>query len=83
MIKRRTPTEQTITPDLARDISAFGDEATPSTTTKRELDPHAKRDFKAITVPFNEYEFNKLEEIAKKNGRTKLNLIRWAILQID
>ena len=48
-----------------------------------EINPNAKRDFKAIRVPFNEYEYRKLEEIAQKTGRTKLNLIRWAVLQFD
>ena len=83
MIKRRTPTEQTVSPDLARDISVFGEDFNSPKTSERTLDPSAKRDFKAITVPFNEYEFTKLEEIARKTGRTKLNLIRWAILQMD
>lgn len=83
MIKRRTPTEQPITSDLAKDISAFGEGATQSKLNENGPDPHAKRDFKAITVPFNEYEFNKLEELARRTGRTKLNLIRWAILKMN
>ncbi len=45
--------------------------------------PNAPRKFKAISVPFNEYEYRKLEEIAQKTGRTKLNAIRWAIMQLS
>jgi len=43
------------------------------------LKPKAKRDYKAIRVPFNEYEFEQLEVLANKTGRSKPNAIRWAI----
>lgn len=46
------------------------------------LQPHAKRDFKAIRVPFNEFEFTQLEQIATKTGRSKLNCIRWALSKL-
>ena len=39
------------------------------------LDPNAKRNYKNINVPFNEYEYNILNEAAQKLGRTKLNFI--------
>jgi len=45
------------------------------------LDPNAKRDFKEIRLPLNEYEFRMLDEGAKKSGRSRLNFIRWAISQ--
>lgn len=50
--------------------------------SETELDPDANRDFKAIRIPFNEYEYRTLEETAKRTGRSKSNLIRWAILKM-
>jgi len=49
---------------------------------RNPLNPNAKRDFKAIRVPFNEYEFLKLEEAIQETGRTKLNFIRYAVLKL-
>ena len=45
------------------------------------LNPNAKRDYKKINVPFNEHEYKILENAANQHGRTKLNFIRWAILE--
>ncbi len=61
---------------------ADGGSITPKQEEKPALDPNAKREFKAIRVPFNEFEYSKLEEVANKTGRTKLNVIRWAILKL-
>ena len=47
------------------------------------LDPNAKRNYKNINVPFNEYEYNLLNDAAQKLGRTKLNFIRWAISEMS
>ena len=47
------------------------------------LDPNAKRNYKNINVPFNEYEYNMLNDAAQRSGRTKLNFIRWAISEIS
>ena len=47
------------------------------------LNPHAKRDFKEIRLPLNEFEFKLLDEKSKKTGRSRLNFIRWAVTQID
>jgi hypothetical protein len=47
------------------------------------LDPNAKRNYKKINVPFNEYEYNLLNDTAQKLGRTKLNFIRWAISEMS
>lgn len=63
-------------------FAAAADDIKPKIIQKEPfLDPDANRDFKAIRVPFNEYEFNKLERAVKKTGRTKLNYIRWAIMK--
>lgn len=82
MVKRRKPQAGTSKPQpTPEQIEAFASEV-DSNTIKRKLDPSAKRDFKAIRVPFNEYEYAILDEAAPKTGRTKLNFIRWAILKM-
>ena len=86
MVKRREPASIKREP-TAEQIEAFasgadGGAAKPKQEEKPTLDPNAKRDFKAIRVPFNEYDYSKLEAIANKTGRTKLNVIRWAILKL-
>lgn len=83
MIKRRESTAQTLDPELARKIESFGSSAESRENPENQLDPNAKRDFKAIRVPFNEYEYRRLERVAQKTGRSKLNLIRWAVQQLD
>jgi hypothetical protein len=85
MVKRREPqAKASKSHPTPEQIEAFASGADNNTTTetKRRLDPTAKRDFKAIRVPFNEYEYSILDEAAPKTGRTKLNFIRWAILKM-
>lgn len=73
MVKRRQPT--------AAEIEEFAEAANKEGQGTTVM-PNAKRDYKAIRVPFNEYEYNKLEELARKTGRTKLNALRWAVLKM-
>lgn len=85
MVKRREPQASTSKPRPTQEqIEAFASGADNNIPTpkKTEPDPTAKRDFKAIRVPFNEYEYKILDEAAPKTGRTKLNFIRWAILKM-
>ena len=44
------------------------------------VNKNAIRDYKAIRVPFNEYEYRQLEIASQLSGRTKLNFIRYAML---
>lgn len=86
MVKRREPAAVKRQP-TAEEIEAFasGADGGNSKTEKKPeetLNPNANRDFKAIRVPFNEYEYNKLDEVATKTGRTKLNVMRWAVLKL-
>lgn len=46
------------------------------------IDPSAIRDFKAIRVPFNQFEYEQLEQASKIAGRSKLNFIRYAMLKV-
>ncbi len=72
MVKRREP------PTNA-EINAF---ASGAEKKQSNLDPSAKRKFKAITVPFNEYEYQQLVLLSTKTGRAKVNAIRWAIMKL-
>lgn len=84
MVKRREPPLTTTPKKLptAEAVEAFAAGAdTNIIKAIPTLDPEANRDFKAIRVPFNEYEYKKLMEGAKLTGRSKLNFIRWAILK--
>ena len=81
MVKRREPASARQQPSQER-LEAFASAADQLPTKKPDLDPDAIRDFKAIRVPFNEYEYRKLEEVARKTGRSKLNAVRWAILKL-
>lgn len=88
MVKRRTPTENPTAPtpeDLAQKVAAFAagaEDVIDVPPTVQEIDPNASRDYKSIRVPFNEHEYGILDEAARLTGRSKLNFIRWAILQM-
>ena len=82
MVKRREPPVVSRAKEpTAEEIEAFA-AAADGEPERLTTDPKAKRDFKAIRVPFNEYEFEQLEALADKTGRSKLNAIRWAILKM-
>lgn len=86
MVKRREPASTKREP-TQEEIEAFASGADGGDTKlkqeeKATLNPNAKREFKAIRVPFNEFEYSKLDSLANKTRRTKLNVIRWAILKL-
>jgi hypothetical protein len=86
MPKRREPAlaikEATNTPTPAQ-IEAFAAGADGEVTTQNAiLDSDASRYFKAIRLPFNEYEYRQLEEASRRTGRSKLNFIRYAMLKM-
>ena len=91
MVKRREPKVLTTEP-TAEQIEAFvaGAEdgplvssAVPGSGVKPPvLNQNAIRDFKTISVPFNEYEYQQLEIGSQLSGRTKLNFIRYAMLKL-
>jgi hypothetical protein len=84
MVKRREPKATAVKQPTAEQIEAFaaGAEGGSAPATLSALDETAIRDYKAIRVPFNEYEYRQLEIAAKLSGRTKLNFIRYAMLQL-
>ncbi len=45
------------------------------------FDPEAARNFKQVSLPMNEYEFQLLTAAAKKEGRSQKNFIRQAIIE--
>ncbi len=90
MVKRREPKASAPKPS-AEQIEAFvaGAEdgppipsTQPITDVKPTLNQNAIRDYKAIRVPFNEYEHQQLEIASQLSGRTKLNFIRYAMLKL-
>lgn len=87
MVKRREPKASAPKPS-AEQIEAFvaGAEDGPLVPSeppvKPALNQNAIRDFKAIRVPFNEYEHQQLEIASQLSGRTKLNFIRYAMLKL-
>lgn len=87
MIKKRTPkaitqTQITITNEQVEKFAAGAENGSIQVSATAPLNPRAKRDYKSILVPFNEYEFNELEKLCVETGRSRLSLIRYAILQL-
>lgn len=76
MVKRRERPAPTV--DAAK-IEAFAAQAESEPAAEPVLARDAKRDYKAIRVPFNEYEFTQLEALCEKTQRSKLNMIRHAL----
>lgn len=83
MVKRRELKTTTQEP-LAEQIEAFvaGAEDGQLVNPIPVVNPNAIRDYKAIRVPFNEYEYQQLEKGSQISGRTKLNFIRYAMLKL-
>ena len=89
MVKRREPKASTSKP-TAEQIEAFVAGAedgslvplTQADTQPPALNQNAIRDYKAIRVPFNEYEHQQLEIASQLSGRTKLNFIRYAMMKL-
>lgn len=75
MVKRRDKKSQA----SQADIEKFVNEADKG--GEEALDPKAPRNYKSIAIPFNEYEFKRLEYACEKTGRSKNSLIRYLILQ--
>ena len=86
MPKRREPSSA-IKPEQSQptmeQIEAFAAGADGEVKTDTvSLDMDANRDYKAIRLPFNEYEYRQLEEASRRTGRSKLNFIRYAMLKM-
>ena len=84
MIRRRPPAGHRPTVEEVEVFAAGADNgrAHAVAVDTPAADPHAARNYKAIRVPFNAYEYGRLEALARSTGRTKLNAIRWAILKL-
>lgn len=61
-------------------IEAFAAGAEAAPQVEQTIDPTAPRNFKALKLGLNEYEYQVLEESSRKAGRSKLNFIRHAML---
>lgn len=81
MVKRREPT--VIAGSVEKRIEAFAAAADHVVTQPMQTNSEAPRDYKAIRVPFNQYEYELLEKLCKKTNRSKLNMIRHALKFYD
>ncbi|KZB55947.1 hypothetical protein [Thalassospira xiamenensis] len=85
MVKRREQKKSEIPnvdPEKIEEFASRVDEvAKPGRMGRPPKAPGKKRDYKAISLPFNQAEWEILEEAAEKAGRSKNNFIRWAILE--
>ncbi|HGJ5868558.1 MULTISPECIES: hypothetical protein [Arsenophonus] len=77
MVKRRFPNS------VEKKIEEFASAADQMIKQKNELNSEARRDYKALRVPFNQYEYELLERLCKKTKRSKLNMIRYALKYYD
>ncbi len=89
MVKRREPKASALnlvsSQPTDEQIEAFASAAEGGSSIKAkepELNQNAIRDFKAMRVPFNEYEFEQLTLACKLSGRSKLNFMRYAMLKL-
>ena len=87
MVKRREPKASTLnlvnTQPTQEQIEAAAAEGGSQSIQIKEPgpDPSAIRNYKAMRVPFNQYEFEQLEVASKLSGRSKLNFMRYAMLK--
>ncbi len=83
MVKRREQKNSerpNVDPKRVEEFASPVDEgAKPGRMVRPPKAPGMKRDYKAISLPFNQAEWELLEEAAEKSGRSKNNFIRWAI----
>ena len=63
-------------------VEAFAAGAEAAPQVEQTVDPTAPRNFKALKLGLNEYEYQILEEASRKAGRSKLNFIRHAMLMM-
>ncbi|WP_063657565.1 hypothetical protein [Candidatus Arsenophonus triatominarum] len=77
MVKRRVPDS------VEKKIEEFASAADQIVKPQNDLDSEARRDYKALRVPFNQHEFELLEKLCKKTKRSKLNMIRYALKYYD
>ena len=63
------------------DLDAVAEFGKAADSGKAAKNPHASRNFKAVRLPFNEYEWDLLEEGCRLTGRSKLNLLRQAMIE--
>ncbi|MFS1539767.1 MAG: hypothetical protein ACL7BU_14980 [Candidatus Phlomobacter fragariae] len=61
MVKRRVPNL------VEKKIEKFAAAADQIIKPQNDIDSEARRDYKALRVPFNQYEYELLEKLCKKN----------------
>jgi len=86
MVKRREPkaTPEPLDEQMEAFIAGAEDGLLIHSTELKlpVINKNAIRDYKAIRVPFNEFEYEQLEIASQLSGRSKLNFIRYAMLKL-
>ena len=77
MVNNRTPRAGN-TPDPAA-VKNFVDGAVDEDS--RSADPNAPRKFNSLTIPFNQYEWEMLEEGCEQARQSKSSLLREAMIE--
>ena len=73
--EKQNPTEQ----DIEKFASLADESLNRESATKPN--PRAPRKYKSIAIPFNQYEFEKLEWLCEQSGMSKNAVIRYLILK--
>lgn len=87
MVKRREPKASALnlltSQPTDEQIEAFAAGAEGGTKIEQANKPeqNAIRNYKAMRVPFNQHEYEQLEAASKLSGRSKLNVMRYAMLK--
>lgn len=83
MPKRRSPNSKISerSKTIEAKIEKFIDGVDGETKQQPDTDKNDKRDFKAIRLPFNQWEYEILEAASKKTNRSKTSFIRNAIME--
>lgn len=81
MVKRRE-VKHYIQTTVDEQIEKFAAQADGLPVPPAPLNPDARRDFKAMQLLLNQWEFERLEAACKKAGRTKLGFVRFAVLKL-
>ena len=90
MVKRREPKSSPLnevksepTPEQIEAFAAGAEGGIQMSLNKEPaLNKNAIRDFKAMRVPFNQYEYEQLNMASQLSGRSKLNFMRYAMLKL-
>lgn len=87
MVRKRERSTPESAAEMEQRINSFADmadlprgAAVPDKPAAPDKD--AKRDFKSLNLPLNEYESLVLAEVCKRTNRSQSNVLRYALLEL-